>query len=165
MRIISGTPASRSWRRLDAGGELPPRVPGEGVLATLAGWRERREQLLALGIPLAVELGPADDPAALAGDLRRLALIAIRFPAPGDGRGLSLARLLREHHGYAGELRATGGIAADQLWFLARCGFDAVELPPGMRVGAARASLDDLPALGATSAERAQRILRRRSAA
>lgn len=165
MRIISGNPASDGWRRLDAGGELPPGIPGAGVLATPAAWRERREDLLALDVGLGVELGPADDPAALAGDLQRLALIAIRFPAAADGRGLSLARLLRERHGYAGELRATGAITADQIWFLARCGFDAVELPPGVGVGAARASLDDLPALGATSAERAHRILRRRSAA
>ena len=40
--------------------------------------------------------------------LATIPLIAIRFPVFTDGRGYSLARLLRGRHGYAGELRAVG---------------------------------------------------------
>jgi uncharacterized protein (DUF934 family) len=62
--------------------------------------------------------------------LPRLSLIAIEFPKFGDGRGYSLARLLRERHGYRGELRAIGNVLRDQLLYLHRCGFDAFELDP-----------------------------------
>lgn len=65
----------------------------------------------------------------------RLALIAIEIPKFGDGRGYSLARLLRERHGYAGELRAVGNVLRDQLQFLHRCGFDAFELDPSFGPG------------------------------
>jgi uncharacterized protein (DUF934 family) len=52
-------------------------------------------------------------------------LIAIEFPAFTDGRGLSLAVLLRSRYGFAGELRAIGDVRADVLHYLHRCGFDS----------------------------------------
>jgi uncharacterized protein (DUF934 family) len=60
--------------------------------------------------------------------LDKLPLVAINFTATGDGRGFSQARLLRGRYGYQGELRAVGKIRVDQMYFLARCGFDAFEL-------------------------------------
>ena len=66
-----------------------------------------------------------EEPAAIAGDLDRFALVAVNFPKFGDGRGYSIARLLRERYGYKGELRAIGEVVRDHLFFMARCGFDA----------------------------------------
>jgi uncharacterized protein (DUF934 family) len=60
--------------------------------------------------------------------LDKVPLVAVNFSSTGDGRGYTQARLLRERHGYAGELRAVGKIRVDQMFFLARCGFDAFEL-------------------------------------
>jgi uncharacterized protein (DUF934 family) len=60
--------------------------------------------------------------------LDRVPLVAVDFTTTGDGRGFTQARLLRGRHGYRGELRAVGKIRADQMYFLARCGFDAFEL-------------------------------------
>ena len=60
--------------------------------------------------------------------LADIPLIAIRFPVFTDGRGYSLARLLRTRHGYTGELRAVGDVLRDQLYFLQGCGFDAFQL-------------------------------------
>ncbi len=60
--------------------------------------------------------------------LDRLALIALIFPTFRDGRAYSQARLLRERHGYRGELRATGQILRDQFMFMLRAGFDALEV-------------------------------------
>ncbi|MFY0988961.1 DUF934 domain-containing protein [Halomonas sp. C05BenzN] len=65
---------------------------------------------------------------ALAAELLDAPLIAIDFPKFTDGRGYSLARLLRERHGYAGEIRAIGDVLVDQLYFMTRCGFDALSL-------------------------------------
>ena len=42
----------------------------------------------------------------------------MNFPKFGDGRGYSIARLLRERYGYQGELRAVGQITRDQLFFM-----------------------------------------------
>lgn len=56
-------------------------------------------------------------------------LIAIDFPVFHDGRGLSLAVLLRHRLGYAGELRAVGDVHPELIHYLRRCGFDSFLLP------------------------------------
>ena len=70
-------------------------------------------------------LAPDADLSLLLPVLAQLPLIAIDFPAFTDGRGYSLARLLRERYGYQGELRAIGDVQRDQLAYLARVGFTA----------------------------------------
>jgi uncharacterized protein (DUF934 family) len=54
-----------------------------------------------------------------------IALVALVFPTFKDGRAYSQARLLRERHGYDGELRAAGQVLRDQFVFMLRAGFDA----------------------------------------
>ena len=60
--------------------------------------------------------------------LDRVPVIALIFPTFRAGRGYSQARLLRERHGYRGELRATGQVLRDQFLFMLRAGFDAFEV-------------------------------------
>ena len=60
--------------------------------------------------------------------LARVAAVALVFPSFRDGRAYSQARLLRERHGYDGELRATGQVLRDQFVFMSRAGFDAFEV-------------------------------------
>jgi uncharacterized protein (DUF934 family) len=60
--------------------------------------------------------------------LDRLAVVALVFPSFRDGRAYSQARLLRERHGFRGELRATGQVLRDQFMFMLRAGFDAFEV-------------------------------------
>ena len=55
--------------------------------------------------------------------------IAIEFPAFNDGRGLSLAVLLRSRHGYAGDIMATGDVHEDMLHYMRRCGFTSFLMP------------------------------------
>ena len=57
-----------------------------------------------------------------------LAAVALVFPTFRDGRAYSQARLLRERHGYEGELRATGQVLRDQFVFMSRAGFDTFEV-------------------------------------
>jgi uncharacterized protein (DUF934 family) len=98
-------------------------------------WRSRPGRL-------GVRLGPADRVEELADELAHLALVAVEFPTPGDGRGYSAGRLLRERLGFSGELRAVGaGVRQDQVFLLARCGFDALELAEGEDPEAARRAL------------------------
>ena len=74
----------------------------------------------------AVRIEPGDDTRELLPHLQRLALVEVNFPAFGDGRGYSAARMLREA-GDEGELRAVGDVLVDQLAYMRRCGFDAFE--------------------------------------
>ncbi len=74
----------------------------------------------------AVRIEPGDDARELVPHLQRLSLVEVNFPAFGDGRGYSSARILREA-GYEGELRAVGDVLVDQLAYMRRCGFDAFE--------------------------------------
>ena len=67
----------------------------------------------------------------IAGELASFALIAVNFPKFVDGRGYSTAALLRQRHGYTGELRAVGDVLHDQLFFMRRVGFDSYALKEG----------------------------------
>jgi len=60
--------------------------------------------------------------------LDRIGALALVFPTFRDGRAYSQARLLRERHGYDGELRATGQVLRDQFVFMLRAGFDTFEV-------------------------------------
>tara|TARA_B110000014_G_scaffold262381_1_gene256222 strand:+ start:2431 stop:2904 length:474 start_codon:yes stop_codon:yes gene_type:complete len=61
--------------------------------------------------------------------VKHAALIAISFSGFADGRGLSLAVLLRSRYDYLGELRAVGDVLPDWTPYMLRSGFDSFELP------------------------------------
>ncbi len=67
--------------------------------------------------------------------------IAIEFPAFNDGRGLSLAVLLRSRHRYAGDIMATGDVHEDMLHYLRRCGFTSFLVPDGRNLHTALETL------------------------
>jgi len=121
------------WLRLDdAADGTAPAIPPEGdVIVPLALWRTKREALLARTGRVGIRVDGHEEPSSFVDDLRHFGVIAVYFKSFGDGRGFSLGRLLREHYGYRGELRAVGDIFRDQLHFLSGCGFDAFELRPG----------------------------------
>ncbi|WP_108814889.1 DUF934 domain-containing protein [Loktanella sp. Alg231-35] len=73
-----------------------------------------------------IDLPSNTAPEALAG-LNNAAMIRIDFPSSADGRGFTLAALLRRA-GYKGRLRAKGHILADQYAMARRSGFDEVEI-------------------------------------
>jgi uncharacterized protein (DUF934 family) len=111
-----------SWR-LVRSGEAVPGSWSEPVLLPLA-------QYLANAQPPArgVWLSPDDDPAALAGRAEDLRWVAVEFPGFADGRGYSIATLLRTRYGYRRDLRAVGDVLVDQLFALGRAGFSSFEL-------------------------------------
>lgn len=75
----------------------------------------------------ALDLPPDADVSALAERLPRLEIVRIAFPSFADGRGFTLARLLRLE-GFTGRLRAAGHVLADQYAMARRSGFDEVEI-------------------------------------
>ena len=76
-------------------------------------------------------------------DFLRIALVAIEFGGLAEGRGYSQAQLLRTRYKLTGELRAVGKIQRDQLFYMARCGFDAFELPEGADYNVALTAFKD----------------------
>ena len=113
--------------------------------------------------PDLVVLEPTDDPRSLAERLPGLKLIAINFPKYGDGRGYSIARLLRERYGYKGELRAIGVVARDHLQLMVQCGFDSFQLREGEDAQAALAGLEDFTEVYQANAAQPVPLFRRRA--
>jgi uncharacterized protein (DUF934 family) len=62
--------------------------------------------------------------------LKGAPMIAVDFPSFRDGRGFSIAVMLRTRYGYRGELRAIGDVLRDQLEYMRRCGFSAFSVRP-----------------------------------
>ncbi|GLO13389.1 hypothetical protein PPUJ20028_19700 [Pseudomonas putida] len=77
-------------------------------------------------------LSADQDPAQVLALLGHLALIVIEFAKSRDGRGFTLARLLRERHGFTGDLRAAGPLLPDQFAMLLQCGFTSALVSPSV---------------------------------
>jgi len=137
---------------------------GASEIVPLAFWLANRDALLARG-NLGVWLAPDDDPAALGADVGALPLIAVDFPKFTDGRGYSIGRLLRDRHGFSGELRAIGDILRDQLYALAECGFDAFDIRADRDATEALSGLRDFDGIYASTSRTPQPWFRRRKEA
>jgi uncharacterized protein (DUF934 family) len=116
--------------------ELPEGASAPSVILSFDQWRSERDARVTRSGRLGVVLLPEHNVEQLAADVARFSLIACRFPGPSDGRGYTHGRLLRERYGFQGELRATGYVHLDQLFFLARCGFNSFELAENDFAGA-----------------------------
>ena len=123
--VKNGTAVHDDWILVREWSEETPLPAGDCILP-LAAWRQLRHTQSAETSQHAVWLAPDADPAELVDELARLPLIAIDFPQFIDGRGYSIARLLRERYNYQGELRAIGDIGQDQAHYLTQVGFDAL---------------------------------------
>lgn len=123
--IAGGKVVDDGWTHIADDTPLP--ASGD-VIVSLKRWLGERAALLARRGGVGVRLTGGDALDAIVSDLPRLPLIALEFPNFKDGRSYSLARLLRERHGYTGQIRAVGDVLRDQVAFMRRCGFDAFEL-------------------------------------
>jgi uncharacterized protein (DUF934 family) len=104
-------------------------LPGDGaVLVSAARFLEKPDTILRRAGKTGVIWPNNRDLDDLAPHLDRLAAVALVFPSFRDGRAYSQARLLRERHGFEGELRATGQVLRDQFVFMLRAGFDTFEV-------------------------------------
>lgn len=119
--IKDGTIVSDSYLLVTEVGDLP----AQDILVSLDVWQQQREAILAHHYKKGVMLKPDQHPEAIANDFSQLDLIALDFPAFADGRGYSYAALLRQRFGFTGELRATGDVFKDNMFYLKRCGFNS----------------------------------------
>jgi uncharacterized protein (DUF934 family) len=111
--------------RIDDLGELQTVSLASEIVLPLALWQSPEAQACLAGRKVVVLLAGADDPLSLSGTLQHVFGVAIEFKVFTDGRGYSLAALLRERLGYTGEIRAVGDVLRDQAFYLQRAGFNA----------------------------------------
>lgn len=114
------------------------------AIISLTRWQENKEELkpLALAGKLGIHLDAGETADQLAEDALNFALITVEFPKFADGRGYSAARLLRERHGYEGDIRSVGDVLIDQLFFMKRCGFSSYALREDQDLDDAIAAFD-----------------------
>ena len=118
-------------------------LPAGDILVPLNLWQQQGSELAQHGGTVGVWLVGNEEIETVAELLIMAPVVAIKFPKFVDGRGFSMARLLRERYGYQGEIRAIGEIIRDQLYLLQRCGFNAFEFGAEVDLAEARKSLAD----------------------
>ena len=96
-----------------------------------------------LQLPVAMGVAAGGAGGAAGGAVSSPPLIAVEFAQFVDGRGYSIGRLLRERHGFTGELRAIGDVLRDQLLALTRCGFNSFALKDGKSLEDALQAFDE----------------------
>lgn len=90
----------------------------------------------------------ANDADPLQVPLEGVTRIDLHFPKFTDGRAFSQAFLLRRRRGFAGEIRATGDVLADQLAQMERSGFDVAVLRADQDLATAQRVLASYPGYG-----------------
>jgi uncharacterized protein (DUF934 family) len=148
-----------SWTHV---AEAEGAFPDGNIIVPLSLWQARRDELTGRNSGLGVTLEPDNLPQEIAGDLDKLALVALHFPASKDGRIFSIARLLRERYGYKGEIRATGHFGRDQMFYLQRCGVNAFDLGEGRNNDDCLKALDDFTVTYQAAADQPLPLYRRR---
>lgn len=134
----------------------------QSLIVPLAFWLEHRQALKQRSGKTAVWLQSNELPAALGEDLHSMALIALNFPVFSDGRAFSSARELRSNFMFKGELRAVGDVLRDQLFYMARCGFDAFVLREDQNIDTAVAAFQDFQEGYQVSVDKPEPLFRRR---
>ena len=112
------------WQRIEEA-DIEKGLPDGDIIVPFGYWQSHRNELLERKGRLGVCVNGDDDTAELTADLEHFDIIAVDFPTFRDGRGYSHARILREHYGYAGDIRAVGDVLRDQLFFMQRCGISS----------------------------------------
>ncbi|MDH5676455.1 MAG: DUF934 domain-containing protein [Myxococcales bacterium] len=132
------------------------------ILVSFERLQGQHEALLEREGRLGVRIGPDVEPEELLPYLSQLSVIAIEFASFADGRGYSTARLLRQRHGYRGQLRAVGNVLRDQLFYMKRCGFDAFELQAGRSLDDALEAFSEFSVIYQGAADEPLPLFRRR---
>jgi len=125
-------------------------------------WQQRQVELTDHQSAVGVWLDGNEEIETFVEAIINVPLIAINFPKFVDGRGFSVARLLRERYGYTGEIRAIGHFIRDQLFLLQRCGFNAFQFNQDIDLQQAAKSLTDFSDSYQVAVDQPQPLFKRR---
>ena len=153
-----------TWTLIRDAAELEDiaRFNGQDLIVPLPWWQEHRGAIAQRKGRTGVWLNSHEFPEAIKDDIPSLELIALNFPVFSDGRAYSSAHELRTMHNYQRELRAVGDVLRDQLFYMARCGFDAFALREDQDLEFALKAFDDFQEGYQSSVDRPVPLFRRR---
>jgi uncharacterized protein (DUF934 family) len=114
-----------TFTRIEGDEPVPAHTP---VMLPFSRLAQEGENILAQGVKLGVLVPNTLKITEIEAWLPRLSLIAVMFPSFSDGRGFSIAKLLRRAE-FTKTLRASGPLIADEFAYALACGFDEVEVP------------------------------------
>ena len=155
--IKNGQLVNDDWNRVDEIGLFP-----EGkILISMSSWNEQQVQFFKRYGEIGIWMESNENPEEIE-NLERIPVIGILFENFMDGRGFSIARLLRERLDYQGEIRAIGSPIRDQLSYMVKCGFDAFDLADHYDLEEALASLNDFSESYQASVQQKTPLFRRR---
>jgi uncharacterized protein (DUF934 family) len=153
MLIKNGSIVSDGWKTLTLPEGATPqnvKLPVGPVLVPLSVWQARRAELIYRehehGWPLGVWLAAEEGPEAIEHDIDDFTVIGIEFDKFTDGKSYETARVLREHYGYKGELRAIGDVPRDRVSYQHQVGLDAFAVRANQKTNAVLSGLFDLSA-------------------
>jgi len=109
-------------------GDADPVPAGGAIIVSAARWTQEHGTLAARADPVGVLVAAGKDASSFLAEAAKRPLVALSFAKFADGRAFSYAQLLRERHGFTGELRAIGDVLLDGLPLMLRCGFDSFEI-------------------------------------
>ncbi len=132
------------------------------IVVPFSRWLAESDALKAHAGKVAVFVEGDQDIDQLSEEASNFELIVINFKLFGDGRGYSIARLLRERFNYQGEIRATGDVLHDQLGYMLRCGFNSFAMCEGQDLENALNAFEDFTQHYQTAADKAQPISHQR---
>ncbi|WP_353189592.1 DUF934 domain-containing protein [Pandoraea pnomenusa] len=121
----NGLPAADTWTYVADEAAAGAESGNKDVLP-LDAWLAANAQGTA---PAGIRVQGHDDPERIAPFLPQLELVVIEFPKTRDGRGFTLAKVLRDKWQFGGAIRAAGPLLPDQLAMLWACGFDSLLSP------------------------------------
>ena len=165
--LKDGQVIDNTWHRVEAELDAEQKtLPSGDILVPLSMWQNNQPALenhigaVGLWINGNEEIEAIAD--SMSDSIATVPLIAINFPKFVDGRGFSVARLLRDRYGYQGELRAVGQIIRDQLFLLKRCGFNAFQFESEIDLAEAAKSLADFSEAYQVAADQPEPLFKRR---
>ncbi|MDD0976992.1 DUF934 domain-containing protein [Pseudomonas fontis] len=163
QRIIKNNQiVDETWHLLPKDVTLEQLSNCDDYIVPLQLWREHAHALKARDGGLGVWLDSDEEAEEIGDQVGNFQVIALNFPAFTDGRNYSNARLLRDRYQFKGELRAIGDILRDQLFYLARCGFDAFAIRADKDPEEALQSLQDFSVTYQAATDEPLPLFRRR---
>lgn len=153
----NGESLNERWSSLD---NEQPLTDGD-ITISVTRWQADKEALLSHNGKIGLRIQGDTPIEALKDDLNHFEIIVLEFPKFTDGRNFSIARILRKRLNFTGELRASGDILPDQLFYLKRVGVDSFMIDEA-RVPFARQSLNELSVRYQSSTDISTTIFQRR---
>lgn len=147
------------WTRVESDSAS---LPAGDIVVHHTTWQQRQAELIDHQGAVGVWFDGDEEIENFVDTIINIPLIAINFPKFVDGRGFSVARLLRERYGYTGELRAIGHFIRDQLFLLQRCGFNAFQFDHDIDLQQAAKSLSDFTDSYQVAVDQPQPLFKRR---